>query len=151
MKQKSAPSKFAGQDAFEELVKNHVAHILCCGNLSHYYLRTLDSHKMSSSFTIIPDAQYLEFRLKYSINYAKDEIESGDYDDLIRTLCHEVTHIPIGEIDIIPKLRKMNEVIDPLFERMTEHTSRWLYCLYLQYMKKNGIDIKTGVAKKKLK
>lgn len=137
---------------FDRFVRNHIGHILACASLTHYYMRTLEPKKMSEGFTITPSPTYLEFGLNYSEDYVSTELHKGEYDDLLRTLCHEVTHIISAEIEVIPKMRKMSDVFDPMFERFTEHASRWLYELYTKvYMPEHGIEPNTGIAKKKLK
>lgn len=136
--------------AFEQFVHNHIEHILRCGNLSHYYLRSLDDQEPSElGMSIVNDPKYLDFTLHYNQHYAASEWHRGGHDELIATLCHEVTHIVAGEIDISPKVRKMADIIDPLFERFVEHTSRWLLRCYYIYMLENKIELRTGLKKLK--
>lgn len=132
---------------FESFVRGHLGHILKCADLNHYRLYSLKSYsKAGEAMTIEPEPNYLDFDLRYEINWAADMWEEKDYDELISTLCHEVTHLPVGEIDLVPKIKKQNEVLDPLFERFVEHTSRWLRRCYDIYMADYGIDKATGNA-----
>lgn len=147
--------KFATQDEkarFESFAKNHISHILKCGDLNHYWLRDFRAGRMSHAMEVKPDVVYLDVEIIYDEDYAVTQFRNKDWDELLRTLCHEISHILAAEIEILPTLKKMSKVLDPIYERFTEHASRWLYRLYTtQYMPEHGIEIATGIAKKKLK
>lgn len=139
------------QTEFNQFLRNHLGHILNCGDLSHFYMRELRAARQQRdnyAMEIQVDHKYLEFTLTYDEHWAVTHWETENYEELLRTICHEATHI----ITLEPgnKLTIKGDH-DYYFERMTEHVSRWLYYKYLHYAKAWGISEKTGIASKTLK
>lgn len=133
---------------FNNFVWGHVGKILHCGNLGHFEMRTLQSvpgevNKDGSQVAmhIEVNHKYMQFTLTYHDHYAARAWEEQDYEELLKTLCHEMAHILTTE----PQERlKMTGQVSYHFERLTESVSRWLYELYRKYMNDFAIDIKTG-------
>lgn len=146
--------KFATQEErrkFESFARNHINHILKAGNLSHYWLRCLEGRNMKNGMEVRPDPMYLSLEVDYDEEYASEQFREKNWEELLRTFCHEVTHIITAEIEVHPQIKKLSKILDPIYERFTEHASRWLYQVYTTtYMPEHGIEISTGVAKKKL-
>ena len=135
------------EEAFDDFLRSHIDKILTCGDLSHFYMRKFSSQahsKKDLAMWVSVDHKYLEFDLTYIEHYAACEWHRKNYSELVRTLCHEVTHILTLEPEHRLNIKGEKEYY---FERLTEHTSRWLYENYKGYMKTFGIDIATGQSK----
>lgn len=147
-KVKTFKSKKA-QEEFFSFVDNHLENIRSCADLSHFACnkKTLYEEKYTSwAMSISSDYRYLDFDLNINSEYASEKWENKKYRQLISTLCHELAHIVTEEINSCIDKKKTSHRY--YMERITEHTSRWLFQLYLKYMKEWGIDESTGQAKK---
>lgn len=135
------------RDEFNSFVWAHVGKILSCGNLGHFEMRTLQSVPGEVSeggqvaMHIEVDHKYMFFTLTYHDHYAAKAWEEKDYEELLKTLCHEMAHILTTEP---MENLKMTGKVSYHFERLTESVSRWLYTIYRDYMEDFAVDIKTG-------
>lgn len=118
------------REAFEDFVRGHVDGVLQCANLSHFQISDL-KQKRGDGMEIETEYDYLEFTLGYGTQWAITHWRAENYDHLISFICHELTHIVVQEIQyhVTMKENPDNRI---WFERVTEHTSRWLYRLYQQ-------------------
>lgn len=150
---KKKPSTFNKKERreFNNFMWGHVQKILNCANLAHFEMRTLQSVAPVKrvdggevAMHIEVNHKYMQFVLTYHDNYSSRVWKDGDYEELVKTLCHEITHIATTEAVDQLKLNYNSKAVSYYFERLTEFTSRWLYDNYKRYMKDFNIDIKTG-------
>lgn len=142
------------QVQFESFLENHLAHVLDCAQLAHFMVRARkrfcadESETAPAAMTIEVDHKYLQLVISYESNYAARMWEEKDHEELIRTICHEVAHLVTTEAESKLVFISNSKEKSYYFERMTEHTSRWLYGYYDRYwMKSRKIKIETGVSK----
>lgn len=156
---KKMPKKFIftkkEEELFDDFIRNHCTRIQQAAYLTHYEMsrfyssEDLKHNGRETAMQIDVDHQYLAFDLGYGVEWAKHVWGKKDYDSIISTLCHEVTHIPTTEVEEKLHSKAIKKDKEFYYEKLTEHTSRWLYESYLRYIEIQGIDIKTGLIKKK--
>jgi hypothetical protein len=146
MKEKSKVFSTEERAKFNRWVFNHVEFISTCGCLSHFKCRSLsNTTNEKTGMEIDVDHKYLEYDLAYQEEWAKDLWDKKEYETIIRFICHELTHIIINEVEaFLPPSKNIKDKVDLYLERSTEHTSRWLYRLYLRYMENWKIDMSSG-------
>lgn len=141
-------------ESLDDFITMHLRNILWCGNLSNFELRILyaiekpKTKKKITSMEIEVDHTYLEFDLGYNEEQILRYWQGKRYTKIIKILCHELTHIITNEADDMLKFKSNRKEIEYYFERMTEHTSRWLFRIYEDFMENRKVDIKTGLIKK---
>lgn len=143
-KERKEKFKKGEQEKFESFLKNHFHHILHCGNLNHYKIRDIQVHDFKHAMAVDVEPRYLEIRVDYSEDYAVRHLRDEAWEELLTTFCHEISHIVHVETEDALNIENSFKTRENVFERLTEHVSRWLYANYVQYMKDYGIDIKTG-------
>lgn len=136
--------------AFLDFVETHVSKILQCGDISHFQLSRMYSIK-TGGMEVDIDYKYLEFELGYGKEWAIKLWRAKNYWFLIKYLCHEMAHIVVEEIDHHIKADKKykSSQVRFYFERVTEHTSRWLCDSYSHYCNTFSIEIATGYKQNK--
>lgn len=142
----------AAKTAFETFLRNHVDNILTVAALKHYQLRPLTRYEKLSGYTamqITPNTRYLDFHLEYSEDYAATQWRTKDFPELLHTLCHELAHIPMWEVEKGLNIENKQKTIDDHIERVVEHTSRWLYDSYMRFVDALNIDLETGLKEDK--
>ena len=141
------------EDKLADFLVTHTRNILWCGNLSKFDLRKLyeigksKAKKRMPNMEIAVDHTYLEFDLGYDKELMTSHWKDKKYSVILQILCHELTHILTTEADIMLKFKSSTKDRDYYFERLTEHTSRWLFRIYEDFMENRKIDIKTGLIK----
>lgn len=147
-KPKRLEFKKGEQLEFNTFLRNHFVNVQRCGDLTHFVMREMRCAKnvrRDYAMTIKVDYTYMEYELTYDEQWAIQHYQAKNYEEMLRTICHEATHMltlePVSNL-------KIKGESDYYFERLTEQASRWLYAKYLYYMKENGIDVKTGTTTK---
>lgn len=145
---KSAVEKLA----FEQFLENHAAHILQVAGLNNYILRHLQWYATlgkNVEMSVEVDLRYLDITINYSEDACAIDWNKPDYEDLLRVLCHEITHIITTEFIESVYIENDPKFVEHQEERLTEHVSRWLYAAYVAFMGDNDIDLKTGIPNEK--
>lgn len=142
------------QGHFEDFLENHLSHILECAQLAHFTVRARrrfsaeEGDEKFAAMTVEVDHKYIQLIISYESGYAANHWEDKDYKELIQTICHEVAHLVTTEAEAKLVFISNSKEKSYYFERMTEHTSRWLYGYYNHFwMKSRKIKIETGVSK----
>lgn len=143
------------EEKFEEFILSHLWWIQSAGDMTHFRMSTLSVHDEPKHrggdiiMEIEPRYDYLDFTLGYGRKKCAQYWINKNHRTLIQTLCHEVAHIITGEASDMLEYKSKTKDIEFYFERVTEHTSRWLYHVYQDYMTEHSIDLKTGKIKTK--
>lgn len=139
------------QEEFESFCKKHITNLLECAKLPHFILRSMVKKRLGppKAMEVEIDHKYLEIIILYDENYAVEQfVDNKDIEELLRTLSHEVSHIPTAEIQDHVEIEASNAKQSFVFERCTQMVSLWLYDLYtLVYIPTHRVDIKTGLQK----
>lgn len=141
-------------EQLDDFIVKHIRNIRWCGCLSSFELRTLyaienpKNKKKTTSMEIAVDHTYLEFDLGYNEKEILEFWRDKRYIKILQILCHELTHIVTSEADEMLKIKSTTKEREFYFERVTEHTSRWLYRIYEIFIENRKVDIKTGLIKK---
>ena len=142
----------------------HASSIQQCLRLTHYIIHFNDEKckVKNAAMTISVDHQYLEADISIKDNI-KEHWKLKDHQVIINCLTHEICHILIDKLyfcyeDVVEKHTKKGDKPKTkkgkfYRERLTEHVSRWGVRLYMDFMKVNGINLKTGkcISKQKKK
>ena len=138
--------------SLENFLINHITNIRHILRLCHYVISIKETSNTKIGADIKVDMIYLTAEIGITPNL-KSLYEQKCYEDIIQMLCHELTHIITEELfDYANKLIKDKKDRKELLnktERITQHTSKWGYRLYQEFLKDNKIDLKTGKCIKK--
>lgn len=135
---------------FMSFIDQHVENILGCADLNHYYCKRkslIVDGARDMGMSMVSDTDYNDFELAMDNAFCSLLWEQKNYRELIRFVCHEVAHIVVEEINqCVEKFKtKGAEAHRHYFEKATEHTSRWLFQLYLEWhVPLWHIDMSTG-------
>ena len=141
-----------------DFLYSHGSAIQMCLRLSHYKLFFDDKPKnkkeaKTAAAVIRVDHKYLEAQITIMDNI-KELWVKKKYLVMVEIIIHEICHILIDELyfcyeDAVEENTKKGEKMkdekgDFYREQITEHISRWGTKLYIDFMKTNNINIKTG-------
>lgn len=110
-------------------LQKHTRQMQRCFIIEHYEVfvefaskKVLDGALMD----IEVDDDYLRATIQYG-SEIRNLYKQGNYEEVLKTLAHELTHVLISEMADKGEPEKENK----LEERVTEHVSRLLYRLYV--------------------
>ena len=110
----------------KNFLMKHIEGMLITFNLTHFEVQLIPCKKMKVVMDIQVNYDYLEAVIRYG-KIVEDAWKRGDKDYILGALCHEITHILVGEItDDLAQTKKRTK----LEERAVEHISRLLVRAY---------------------
>lgn len=132
------------RDEIFHFIRNHTFNILNCGRID-YQLEGV-GHTESDGKTLMwinIDTQYMQFTLHYVDENILPRWRDKKYEYLLGVLCHEISHIVVEEF-IYNIQYKSKKQLHYWLERHTEKVARWLEIIYMEYMKQEKVNLKTG-------
>ena len=138
-------------DELNKFLYNHTSHIQTVARIIDYRISISQGSNGDNNFkgseqaimTMDVDYEYLTASLKYNSELMIEDWRDKNYIIIIRSLCHEISHIITGESfdKLNIKYRGDGKYYQ---ERLTERVGRMIEQIYYPFMELNKIKLNTG-------